>query len=56
MDGTPPWPTRPSRGPVLTAIPRGGEATRLFDAVRTLTANPAFFELKRTLVGRLDFA
>lgn len=43
-------------GPVLTSIPRGGEATRLFDAVRTLTANRAFFELKRTLVGQLDFA
>jgi len=38
-------------GPVLTAIPRGDEAARIFDSVRSLAANPHFSELKR---GRSD--
>ena len=33
-------------GPVLTAIPRGAEAVALWQAVQTLTATPAFSEIK----------
>ncbi|MGO4857921.1 mycothiol-dependent nitroreductase Rv2466c family protein [Arthrobacter sp. 2MCAF14] len=42
-------------GPVLTRIPRGEEAGRIWDATVTLAGYPHFFELKRSRTESPEF-
>jgi hypothetical protein len=43
-------------GPVISRIPRGDEAVRLWDAVETVANTPGIAEFKRSQRAALDFA
>jgi hypothetical protein len=42
-------------GPVLSAVPAGADATRLFDALLLLAGQRHLFEIKRPVTGRLTY-
>jgi hypothetical protein len=41
-------------GPVMTGVPRGSEALKVFDGLRLLAGYPRLFEIKRPLAGSLE--
>jgi 2-hydroxychromene-2-carboxylate isomerase len=43
-------------GPVITRVPRGDDAGRLWDATVTIASFPSFFELKRTRTESPQFS